>query len=216
MADTFRVLGINDYHDSSVCLLENGKIVFALQEERLSRVKNQSGFPYQALDTALHVNNLTLDDIDIFAFNFLNRPMRRDKKGWIDWCRSAQSPSRPLVEMFRRSPAFRVYKRIARGRLLNEVRRLGIPDKKIRFIHHHRAHGATAYYGRPRAAADRPVLVLTADGGGDEVCATVSVGKNGTLERVASTPEGNSIANIWTHATFYLGMTPREHEYKLM
>ena len=216
MVDHIRVVGINDYHDASVCLLEDGRIRFAIQEERLSRIKNHSGFPYRALDTALRIGGLSVEDIDIFAFNFRYRPKRRDKKGWTDWCRSSQNLSRPFVELFRRSPAFRIYKQITRKRLLNEVRGLGIPESKVRFIDHHRAHASTAYFGMPHNSPDEPVLVLTLDGGGDGVCATVSIGKDGSLVRIASTPEGNSIANIWTHATFYLGMTPLEHEYKLM
>jgi carbamoyltransferase len=216
MVDHIRVVGINDYHDASVCLLEDGRIKFAIQEERLSRIKNHSGFPYRALDTALRVGGLSVEDVDIFAFNFVYRPQRRDKKGWMDWCRSSQSRSRPFVELFRRSPAFRIYEEISRKRLLNEVRKVGIAKSKVRFIDHHRAHGSTAYFGMPRNDSDEPVLVLTLDGGGDGVCSTVSIGKDGSLNRIASTAEGHSIANIWVHATFYLGMTPLEHEYKLM
>ncbi len=83
------------------------------------------------------------------------------------------------------------------------------------FFRHHDCHAAAAYYGLA-TDLNKPYLVLTLDGGGDGENATVQIGNLGKLNRVSATPSGNSIGNLYSITTFLLGLTPHEHEYKLM
>ncbi len=81
-------------------------------------------------------------------------------------------------------------------------------------VEHHLAHASAAYYTCPWP--DEPVLVLTCDGSGDRLCATVSMGERGELTRIAQISEHDSIGRLYAMVTRYLGMAPLEHEYKVM
>jgi len=211
-----RIVGIHDNHDASVCLLEDGMLKFAVEEERLIRQKNYSGFPYNGLQTLLTYNDLTMNDIDFFAFNFKHNPVQYTKAGLLEWYSESGTLKSKAVDIFRRTPFFNLYKNRARKVRLKQIRKAGIPLKKVVFVDHHLAHACAAYYGSFYDKYDDKVLVLTLDGGGDGLCSTVYVGENDSLTRIAQTEEGHSIGNIYARATFYMGMTPLEHEYKLM
>ncbi|MHC4887673.1 MAG: carbamoyltransferase C-terminal domain-containing protein, partial [Planctomycetota bacterium] len=79
---------------------------------------------------------------------------------------------------------------------------------------HHTCHAASAYYSSPFVGEE--ALVLTQDGSGDGACATVSIARDGRLERLATTPSGHSLGDIYARITHLMGMIPLEHEYKLM
>jgi carbamoyltransferase len=100
-----------------------------------------------------------------------------------------------------------------RGRVA-ALRRLGFADERVVFVDHHMAHAAAAYYGLGNF--DEDILVLTNDGAGDGLCATINIGRDGRIERIAEVPEAESVGNIYAMVTFILGMVPLEHEYKLM
>ena len=101
-----------------------------------------------------------------------------------------------------------------RRRRIEMVSSLGFNENRIRLVEHHTAHAASAYYGWGKL--DEPVLILTNDGMGDDVCATVSIGRSRSFERIASVPYSESVAEIYALTTFLMGMVPLEHEYKLM
>lgn len=213
---SLRIVGIHDNHNASVCLLEDGVLKFAVEEERLIREKNYSGFPYKGLQTLLKYNDLTLEDIDFFAFNFKYNPTQYTKAKLLEWYAESGTLESKAVEIFRRSPFFSLYKNRARKVRLKQIENAGIPQKKVVFIDHHLAHACAAYYGSSYDKYNEKVLVLTLDGGGDGLCSTIYVGENGSLAKIAQTKEGHSIGNIYARTTFYMGMTPLEHEYKLM
>jgi carbamoyltransferase len=99
------------------------------------------------------------------------------------------------------------------NRRLNRIREIGFPGP-VEFVDHHTCHAAAAYHGWGRTEDD--VLVLTLDGAGDRVCATVNVARNGSLTRIASVDESASIGIVWAVVTAMNGMVALEHEYKLM
>ena len=211
-----RIVGIHDNHDASVCLLEDGVLKFAVEEERLIRQKNYSGFPYTGLQTLLKYNDLTIEDIDLFAFNFKHNPVQYTKAGLLKWYSESGTLKSKAVDIFRRTPFFSLYKNRARNVRLKQIRNACIPESKVVYVDHHLAHACAAYYGSSYDKYGDKVLVMTLDGGGDGLCSTIYVGENGSLTRIAQTEEGHSIGNIYARATFYMGMTPLEHEYKLM
>jgi len=227
------ILGIHDGHNAAACLLVDGKIRMAIQEERLRRVKNWAGFPSQAIGFILNESSISLENIDAFALAGRDMPDQNTKESRLALYREVGQPGfleRQRQEKIRRAiydsvlpPGFRrALKHLAgigtngnceNGRIAQELA-LGIPEKKIHIVEHHKAHAAAAYYGR--GVYDRDVLVLTNDGEGDGICASVSIGRGGTLRRVASVPRSESIGNLYAVITFLMGMVPLEHEYKLM
>jgi carbamoyltransferase len=83
-------------------------------------------------------------------------------------------------------------------------------------VEHHQAHAAAAYYTSPWGHTGEKVLVLTCDGSGDRLSATVSIGEGRELTRIAEVSEHDSIGRLYALVTRVLGMTPLEHEYKVM
>ncbi|MBS3116786.1 hypothetical protein J4421_04285 [Candidatus Woesearchaeota archaeon] len=209
-----RVLGIHDGHNASVCLIEDGKIRFAIQEERLVYEKNKGGFPHKSIARLFEVTNFLAKDIDkvavasehtsvVFA---ADEYFERQRKG---------SLQRNLEHLAKKTPFYAFYKSQRRKDRVKNLTALGFAEKDIFFVDHHLCHAATAYFGShfPR---DEKILVLTNDGAGDGLCATVSIGQNNTLTRLTEIKSENSLAGIYCLTTQLLGFKPLEHEYKLM
>jgi len=213
MSDHFRVLGIHDNHNASVSLLEDGAITFSLQEERVNGIKNFNGFPTLAIRRALDFGKITLDDIDLFAFGTRHNPAWKDTNALL---RQYGSPAwkKYLGDFFKASPLFRLYTADKARQRRKFLESQGIHGSRTRFYDHNLTHAATSLWCS--GFAGKPVLILALDGGGDGMCAGVYTSHDGDLSLIAGTPEGNSVGNIYAVSTFYMGMMPLEHEYKLM
>jgi carbamoyltransferase len=207
------VLGLHDGHNATACLIEDGNVVFCLQEERINGIKNFNGFPHHAMQRALQWANLTVEDLDIFALGALHNPAWKDAQELIKQY-SAPQWKKNLTDFFKVSPLFRLYKSIKAGQRKKFLINAGIPINKIRYYHHHTSHAAAALYSSGFEKV--PSLILTLDGGGDDVCAGVYSSEEGNLSCIKTTREGHSVGNIYGNSTFYMGMSPLEHEYKLM
>ena len=223
------VIGIHDGHNASVAAIHNGKVIAAFQEERLSRLKNQGGTPVQALEETLRLSGIdSFDQVDrVVVAGTISQPpyitrtdvlqdyanMSRFGKSWLGGLRSISADN----NLFRKDRAFSQSKlQINQTQSLRaaSLAKAGVPFEKITFVDHHTAHASSAYYGL--ADYDNQILVLTNDGAGDGICATVSVGHRGRLQRISSISEDNSLATIYAMVTYIMGMTPLEHEYKIM
>ena len=205
------VIGVHDGHNASVAVVREGRVEFALQEERITRVKNQGDVPKNALAAVLR-------DAGTGARVALNgRYMNYGQWGretiLEDYGRSSNMVSR-MKQPFKSTFVDRAYQR--RKATLREERmgELGIGSERLDVVEHHLAHASAAYYTCPWP--DGPVLVVTCDGSGDRVCATVSIGDRGKLTRLAQVSEHDSIGRLYAMVTRYLGMAPLEHEYKVM
>jgi len=209
------VLGIHDGHNASASLVVDGRVVASAQEERYRYQKNFMGFPEQAIASILKLANLTVEDLDIVALASIHQPRSFDVTKIRDWFRSEQEHyfrSR-ILGIGRDTPFYSVYQSRLKDERLRALRKAGIPTKKLRFIDHHLCHAAAAYYGSPWRDN---VLVFTLDGGGDKFAATVSVASGNSIKRIATTPDTESLGNIYSRVTFLLGFVPWEHEYKIM
>lgn len=208
------VLGIHDGHNASAALVADGRIVSAVQEERLSRVKNQWGYPDRAIARVLAIAGIDLDTVDDIAV--VNRYQDR----YIEWDRASvraryAAGRRPdLRDALRRIAPLRALRKrqLERGRLGMLLRR-GLPANRLHVIEHHEAHAAAAYHcwGRREDA-----LVLTADGYGDFLCGSVSIGRGGRLGRIAAIDADASVGQLYSAVTFLLGLVPLEDEHKVM
>jgi len=209
-----KVLGVHDGHNASVCLMIDGRIRLALQEERIRRIKNCPGFPEKALGALFEREGLGPGDIDLVAFNGRHMPPAKDRREVIAEYSSSDSSLSHLKKLLKKTSVDKFYQRRRREERLERLLALGFHRKQVEFVDHHYCHAAAAYHGFGKYDGD--VLVLTNDGAGDRICATVNIGRNGKLERIAQVAEEHSIATLYAFVTHYCGMVPLEHEYKLM
>lgn len=226
-----RVIGISDSHNSTAALYEDGRLVSAVAEERLTRVKNWMGFPEQSIKECLRISERQLPDVDVVALTGSAVPFPyKTREAIINAFRNSDGmglklhrAQRGLLQAiykgglrdFYRSTSF--WKTRDRERWRNRVAGildLGVPEEKIVIVEHHMAHASAAYYGWGRF--DEDILVLTNDGGGDSLCATVNIGRAGKIERLAAVHWWESVGMIYGMVTCIMGMVPLEHEYKLM
>lgn len=226
------ILAINSGIGASVCLLQNGQIVLAVEEERLCREKGYMGFPLLSLRyLKTHFPEImrNLDAVGLagtednlfskstFLKKYADR-VRRDKdKTFKDlYLRPIRHNAGKLVPTQFKSGRGKIQNdSYLVDKVLEELADSGVDHTKISRFNHHECHAAAVYLGLA-SDPDKQYLVLTLDGGGDGECASVSIGTHGKLERLATTPSGHSIGNIYSNITHLMGFTPHEHEYKLM
>jgi carbamoyltransferase len=207
-----KVLGVHDGHNASACLLDGGRLVACIQEERLAGQKNYWGLPVRSIQRILRDHRLAPADIDRVALASLHTPRPADV---LERYKGLRLPLRSqAIEWLAATPVYSAYKRRVASLRTKELRSLGFPEDRITRVEHHTCHASAAYYGSPFRG--ERVLVLTSDGSGDGLCATVSVGEGGRLRRLAETKKGHSIGNVYAQVTFLLGLVPWEHEWKVM
>jgi len=235
-----RILGINDSWCASIALLEDGKLRYVIQEERMTNYKNEAGFPINALVRVLQLAGLTLSDIDEVAYGshfmiYYGRPQIElgkvtydrenpfTRMSFMRFTSPSHTPYTPLHKVFykvlpdlkRALPGMFAERERQRNELRGKaLRGLGYVGP-ITWVDHHTAHGACAYYGSP-FPKDEPVLMMTSDAAGDDLSATVSVCEDGRISRIAQTHHHDSLGYVYSFTTRYLGMRSHEEEYKIM
>jgi len=211
-----KILGVHDGINASACLLEDGRIRHCIQEERLTDIKNYIGFPTRSIKKILELEHIAGTEIDYVAIaSFATFASDNPADNLLSSYRKKASVIRSsIIDFGIKTPFYSVYRSLRQKERKKNLADLNIPLDRATFIDHHLCHAATAYYGCPWK--DEDVLVLTSDGSGDGLCATVYTGRSGTLTKVAETEAGNSIGDIYSRVTFMLGLIPHEHEWKIM
>ena len=210
------VLGVHDGHNASVALLRDGRIELALQEERLTRVKNQGDAPGGALRAVLQLIERNSAPVTALNGHYMNYHQWQRETILRDYARCSSIRSR-LKQCFKGSAVDRAYQRKRAAERAEHLSQIGLSGGQLAPVEHHQAHAAAAYYTSPwgrRTGAK--VLVLTCDGSGDRLSATVSIGEKGQITRLAQVSEHDSIGRLYALVTRWLGMVPQEHEYKVM
>jgi carbamoyltransferase len=209
------VLGVHDGHDAGAALIRDGKVLAALQEERPRNIKHFSGTPELSLREVFRIAKVHPSEVDVIAIAGLVRthaPVKEDpfKVKLFEWL-SPYVASRSFVKLYTK-----VLHRFREMKALRKVfEQLGLARKEVMFVEHHLAHAAAAYRMCPWR--DEPVLVFTADGAGDGLSSTVSIGEGGEMRRIAASTYYDSLGNVlYSEVTRYLGMKPWDHEYKVM
>ncbi len=207
-------VGIHDGHNASVAVVRDGRIELALQEERLTRIKNQGDAPAGAAKLAFQLLNGDGAQARV-ALNgeYMNYHQWQRETILGDYERSADLASR-WKQLLKGTFVDREYQRLKAERRAEALSEIGIARDRMETVEHHLAHASAAYHTAPWK--DEKVLVLTCDGSGDRLSATVSIGERGTLSRIATVSEHDSIGRLYALVTRHLGMVPLEHEYKVM
>ena len=212
---------------SSVGVFRDGKPVFCIEEERLTRVKNWMGIPETAINYLLSENIVDPREVDAIGLcGSKYSPISRGsfyRKYAVNFQRAHgfDTAIDHLVDLSKiaitKSPLFHLYKARKNINSLDEesfLEDLGFNRSKFFRLDHHYCHAAAAYFGLARSLEEE-YLVFTLDGGGDGLKATIWKSVNGKLEKLKD-DGGFSIGNMFSALTYFLGFTPHEHEYKLM
>lgn len=210
------VLGIHDGYCAGAALLKNGHVVAAINEERITMIKNHAGVPILSIQKVIDIARIKPTDIALVAVASLVRVVGDPEfEKDLFLFKLHMATARYLAH--RRFVDFSVkllHTLKPRINLRETLQTIGIDHTPTVFIEHHAAHAASAYYNRPWS--DK-TLVFTLDGMGDGLSATVSIGEGTTISRIAQSSYYDSPGNlIYAEITRYLGMKRGEHEYKVM
>ena len=201
------ILGINAYHGgASACLIQDGRIVAAAEEERFKRVKYWAGFPVEAIRYCLGEAGITIGEVDHIG---ISRNPRANLPKKVLYVLS----SRPSLGLIRDRLANAVRVKDLRE-VLGEV--LGVDASALRAefhnVEHHRAHMASAFFVSPFQEA----AILSVDGMGDFVSTMWGVGRGNHLEVMGSIGFPHSLGNFYTMVTQWLGFPKYGDEGKVM
>ena len=205
------ILGISAfYHDSAATLLIDGKIIAAAQEERFTRKKHDSSYPFNAIEFVLKYAKIKITEIDQIIFfekpflkfeRLLETYVAFAPKGFISFCKAM--PIWLKEKLFQKKLLFNNLK--LHDETFND-------ENKIFFSNHHLSHAASAFFPSPFEEA----IVLTADGVGEWATTTVAIGKNNNLEIKKEIHFPHSLGLLYSAFTYYAGFKVNSGEYKLM
>jgi len=199
------ILGLNAYHgDSSACIVVDGKLVAAAEEERFRRIKHWAGFPEEAIKYCLAEAGLPIGDVDQIAVN-------RDPKAqfWRKVAFSLRQRPNPFY-LFDRWRHARHWGSIAEE-FASRFPGSEVSDR-IRHVEHHRAHLASAFYVSPFDQA----VVVSVDGSGDFASAAWGVGRGSEIVIDGRVSFPHSLGIFYEALTQYLGFPHYGDEYKIM
>ena len=205
------ILGISAfYHDSAATILIDGKIIAAAQEERFTRKKHDSSYPFNAIEFVLDFAKIKLNDVDQIIFfekpylkfeRLLETYVAFAPKGFKSFCLAM--PVWLKEKLFQKKILFEELKRHDKN---------FTDDKKINFSDHHLSHAASAFFPSPFKES----IVLTADGVGEWATTTVAIGKANNLVIKKEIFFPHSLGLLYSAFTYYTGFKVNSGEYKLM
>ncbi len=204
------ILGITGYvHDSAACLIKDGNIIANVEEERFNRIKHTGVFPRQSIEYVLKTGNLTIDDIDIIAFNW--NPF----KALVSECFKFLLLSPCLYfKMLKYNKPPKHFKTIFLSFLLKRLvkKKMGEGFRgKVVWVDHHLAHAASAYYLSSFEQAD----ILVVDGFGEYEATTFYQAEAQKIKRFWWIPVFDSLGIVYLNFTKFLGFASY-HEGKTM
>jgi carbamoyltransferase len=203
------ILGISAfYHDSAACLVRDGRIVAAAQEERFSRRKHDARFPLHAVNYCLNAGKVGKNDLDVVAYyeKPLTKFVRILKSHFVSAPRNwgAFRQAMPLWLKERLWLPYTVEK---------ELRRLGYRrPRQFVYTEHHQAHQASAFFPSPFASA----AILTADGVGEFDTTTIAQGEGNGITALWQQRFPHSLGLLYSAFTHFCGFKVNSGEYKLM
>jgi carbamoyltransferase len=224
-----RILGITDGQTSGAAIIEDGRILAAINEERISRIKLARGFPRESIREVLALSSTSPSDISEVAVAQVNMELTEKVLDWPGWFEARDADANLHSRFFQvasrfggfapkvpglkrayyalRTPAFR-HRRARIEEILKEEFSIHAP---LRFIHHHHAHATSAYY----TSGFDDALVLTMDGGGDGHCSHVYEVRGGSFHKLVTADSYDSLGNYYAYVTALCGFKAKRHEGKI-
>jgi len=199
------ILGISAfYHDSAACLISDGEIVAAAQEERFSRKKHDFRFPELAIKYCLEERGISSKDLDIVAF--YDKPFLKFERlleSYIGFAPKGFTSFLKAMPVWMKQKIF-----------LRDVISKSLPDfdGKMLFGNHHESHAASAFYPSPFKRS----AILTADGVGEWSTSTFGVGKDNNVKLLKELKFPHSLGLLYSAFTYYTGFRVNSGEYKIM
>ena len=206
------ILGISAfYHDSASCLLKDGEIIAAAQEERFTRRKHDSGFPYHSILYCVKEAGIAAKDIDNVVF--YEKPFVKFERLLETYLAFAP---KGFTSFAKAMPAWIKDKLFQKSALVSELKSTLDEDvdwrERLLFSEHHLSHAASAYYPSPFDSA----AVLTLDGVGEWTTTSLAIGKGSDLKVVKEIHFPHSLGLLYSAFTYYTGFKVNSGEYKVM
>ncbi len=206
------ILGLSAYyHDSAACLLRDGTIVTAVQEERFSRKKHDPGFPIHAIRHCLETGNISLGDLEAIAF--YDKPLIKFERLLETYLGFAPSGIRSFAAAM---PVWIKEKLFLKKMLRDEFKALTGEKKPelppLLFGEHHESHAASAFYPSPFESA----AVLCMDGVGEWATTSAWHGEGSSITPLWEIPFPHSLGLLYSAFTYYTGFKVNSGEYKVM
>ena len=207
------ILGVSAYyHDSAACLIQNGRIVAAAQEERFTRKKHDAGFPSHAVEYCLRQGGVGMRDVDYLVF--YDKPFVKFERLLETYLSYAP---KGLGSFLTAIPVWIKEKLFLRNLLEKAFRQVGSLEKKdnlppLLFGEHHESHAAAAFFPSPYEEA----VVLCMDGVGEWATTSAWIGQRNQLTPLWEIPFPHSIGLLYSAFTYYTGFKVNSGEYKVM
>jgi carbamoyltransferase len=200
-----RVLGISAYyHDSAACLVEDGRIVAAAQEERFTRKKHDAGFPSNAVAYCLREAGITAGELNLVGF--YEKPLVKFERLLETYVACAP---RGLKSYLMALPLWLTDKLW----MADDIRdHLEGYEGEVLFGEHHESHAASAFYPSPFEQA----AVITIDGVGEWATSSIGTGRGHELELIKELRFPHSLGLLYSAFTYYTGFKVNSGEYKIM
>jgi carbamoyltransferase len=224
-----RILGITDGQTSGAAILEGGRILAAINEERIARIKLARGFPWASIQEVLKLTNTQPHEIEAVAVAQVDMELNEEVMDWPGWFEARQSdynlhshffkvaarfggiapkvPGMKQAYYLLRTPAYSHRRRRIKELLAGEF---GI-HAPVKFIPHHYAHATSAYF----TSNFDDALVVSMDGGGDRHSSHVYSVRGGKFERLHAADAYDSLGNYYAYITAICGFKAKRHEGKI-
>ncbi|MCG3175928.1 MAG: nebramycin 5' synthase [Candidatus Omnitrophica bacterium] len=198
------ILGLSAfYHDSAACLVTDGRIVAAAQEERFTRKKHDEAFPARAIEYCLSSAGLKISDVDLVVF--YEKPFLKFERLLETYLACAPYGIRSFIKAM---PVWLKRKLWIKDIIASELGYSG----KVLFPEHHESHAASAFFPSPFEHA----AVLTLDGVGEWATSSLSEGKGNQLRILQEIRFPHSLGLLYSAFTYYTGFKVNSGEYKVM
>ena len=197
-------LGISAfYHDSAAALLIDGKVIFAIEEEKLSGIKHDNSFPLKAIEACLSYAQITIDKVDILCWYEVPN---------IKYDRVSKTLGKRWIKYFKTWNKFKKEFKSTEGNLKKYIKDAIGYDGVITFTKHHLSHLALSFYTSPFDEA----IGISIDGVGEwDTISIAECNSNGIIE-IKNVKFPNSLGLVYSTITSYLGFKPNSGEYKVM
>ncbi|WP_020528439.1 carbamoyltransferase family protein [Flexithrix dorotheae] len=232
------ILGIHIGHDATAALINyKGEIVGAIAEERLTRVKYITGFPYMAIEQVLKNANINKNEISkiattvealfhpIYTFveeYYMSKDLEFKKERDLFNDLSVESKFSQVKSLIIKNLTgngkqnnsnnyLEESKNYTKKVIREKINELGFENTELSIIDHHTCHAASAFY----TSGKKDALTITIDGAGDGLCATASIIEDGKLKRISSASAACSPGRFYSEITRFLGFKRNRHEGKI-